>query len=64
MDCNGATYVYAWCIALREHICGKIQFLSLGTAKGDFKFAEGNEMPSKQFAWSEAKFVVTYGNFM
>jgi hypothetical protein len=33
--CNGATYVYACCIVVRE--CGKIQFLALGTAKGDFK---------------------------
>jgi hypothetical protein len=35
--CNGATYVYACCIAVRVHICGKICFLALGIAKRDFK---------------------------
>jgi hypothetical protein len=36
---NGETCIYACCIAFRVHICGKIQFLALGTAKRDFKFA-------------------------
>jgi hypothetical protein len=33
MGCNGATCVYTCCIIVRVHICGKILFLSLGTAK-------------------------------
>jgi hypothetical protein len=36
---NGATYVYACCIAIRAHICEKKQYLALGIAKGDFKYA-------------------------
>jgi hypothetical protein len=42
MGCNGGTCVYTCCIAVRAHICGKIQFLSLGTVKGDFKSTQGN----------------------
>jgi hypothetical protein len=37
VGCNGATYVYACCIAIRARICGRIQFLYLGTEKRDFK---------------------------
>jgi len=36
---NGATYIYTSYIVVRARICGKIQFLALGTAKRDFKSA-------------------------
>jgi hypothetical protein len=36
---SGATYIYTCCTIGREHICGKIMFLSLGFAKIEFKFA-------------------------
>jgi hypothetical protein len=31
--CNGKTCVYTCCIKFRVHICGKILFLALRTAK-------------------------------
>jgi hypothetical protein len=34
-------------------------FISRVIKKGEMKFAEGNERPSKQDAWSEAKFAIT-----
>jgi hypothetical protein len=34
--CSGETYVYTCYIIVREHICGKILFLSMGIAKRDF----------------------------
>jgi hypothetical protein len=37
--CSGANFIYACCIIVRVHICGKILFLSLGFAKREFKFA-------------------------
>jgi hypothetical protein len=33
VGCNGETYVYACCIAIRARICGKICFLALRIAK-------------------------------
>jgi hypothetical protein len=42
MSYNGATCVYTCCISVRACICGKIQFLAMGNAKGDFKFSQGN----------------------
>jgi hypothetical protein len=39
VGCSGATYIYVWCIIVREHIFGKILFLALGFAKRDFKSA-------------------------
>jgi hypothetical protein len=57
---SGATCVYACCITDMVHICVKMCIFGSGmNKKGHFKFADGNGRPSKQVAWSEAKFVVT-----
>ena len=59
--CNGATYVYACCIVSRVPVCGKIQFLAMRTAKGDFMSAQGNGKGLlSKFALGEANIAITY----
>ena len=60
VGCNGATYVYTFCIFVRAHICGKIFFLALGIIKGRLQVCIGKwKRPSEQVAWGEENISIT-----
>jgi hypothetical protein len=60
MACSGATSVYASCLTGREHMCTKICILRSGVnIKEEFNSVEGNGIPSKKDALSEANFSIT-----
>jgi hypothetical protein len=60
VGCNGATCVYACCIAVRVCICGKICFLALGIAKRGLQVCIGKwKRPSEQVAWGEENLAIT-----
>jgi hypothetical protein len=57
---SGATCVYTCCIVGEVCICGKIIFLDLGFAKGDFMSTQGNgKMPYVQDCRGEANLNIT-----
>jgi hypothetical protein len=60
-DSSGETYIYTCCLTDRTRICGKIFFLALECTKGTSSMDREMEIPSKQVAWGDEKFVITGG---
>jgi hypothetical protein len=60
VGCNGATCIYACCIAVQACICGKIIFFISGNCKKVLQVFIGKwKRPSEQVAWGEENIAIT-----
>jgi hypothetical protein len=59
-SCNGETYVYTCCIAVRVCICGKNIIFSSGICKKGLQVYIGKwKRPSEKVSWGEANLAIT-----